>query len=187
MTTPVAGFTAAERFPCTLTYGTFIRRFIPMMAVICLLPPMLLTGLGLALPISLVLVAALAVVITLVSKRGFDRTWGVAELELSAAGATVVRPNSRVHLPWSGIRLGKADLVTPRYATSAPLNVQLVTALVIVTTRRRKKAALVGAGPLYAQIAIVLSIYEKSWEDGRVGAWIRAYRPDLLARPVTSP
>lgn len=28
--------------------------------------------------------------------------------------------------------------------------------------------------------AIILSQYEPNWPDGRIGAWIRAYRPDLL-------
>lgn len=28
--------------------------------------------------------------------------------------------------------------------------------------------------------AIVLTVYDRDWRDGRIGAWIRAYRPDLL-------
>ena len=181
MTEPVAGFTTAERFPCELTFGVFVRRFIPSVVVICLLPLLVTTGLGLALPYGLVLVAALAAGLITLNKLQFDRTWGTAELELSAAGATVIRPHARVHLPWNAIQqLGRADLVTPRRGTAAPLNVRLVLALLDSTTRRRGQAALIGTSVLYARTAIVLPIYEKNWADGRIGAWIRAYRPDLL-------
>jgi hypothetical protein len=180
MTEPVAGFTTAERFPCQLTFGVFIRRFIPSMVVICLLPLLVTTGLGLALPYGLVLVVVLAAGLATLYKLQFDRMWGTVELELSAAGATVIRPHARVHLPWNGIQLGRADLVPPRRGTAAPLNVRLVLALLDSTTRRRGQAALIGTSVLYSRAAIVLPIYEKNWADGRVGAWIRAYRPDLL-------
>lgn len=28
--------------------------------------------------------------------------------------------------------------------------------------------------------AIALSHYDQDWRNGRIGAWLRAYRPDLL-------
>lgn len=189
MTEPMVGFTTAERFPCRLKFGLFFLRFVPMLVVTFLLMFMLVLllihaiGLGRPLPLVLVLVAALAAVLIALMKRRFDRTWGVAELELSAAGVAVVRPQSRVDLSWNGIRrLGKADLVRPRYLSVGSLGAKLVTWLVVSTIRRPAQAALIGAGPGtgYAPTAIVLPIYEQSWENGRIGGWIRAYRPDLL-------
>jgi hypothetical protein len=176
MNESMVGFTTAERFPCRLSYARFVPRFIPMLVMMCLVVLVLVSALRLALPLALLVVAALAAVVIMLNKRQFDQGWGTAELELSAAGATLVRSKSRVHLPWARIqRLGKADLVRPKYAAYGGIAAILVSALVISTTRRPGQAALTGDG-----LAIVLPIFDKSWENGRIGEWIRAYRPDLL-------
>lgn len=183
MTERADAFTSTERFPCKLTFGSFFLRFVPMLTITCLIVLWIVYQLGLGLPLVLVLAVALAVGLTALSKYRFDRLWGTAELEVSAAGVTVVRRDSRVHLPWNRIRrLGKADLVTPRYMSVGTAGAKLVSGLVISTMRRPGQPALIGGDGLGSPpVAIVLPIYEKSWENGRIGAWIRAYRPDLLS------
>lgn len=169
---------------------------------------------GLAWPLALVLAAALAVVLIAGKKRQFDQTWGTATLELSPVGATMVSRYSRVQLPWDRVRyLGKADLATAgRFAFGSVLAV-LLTQLVTETTRHRGQPALIGLGDtaiapgtpkvVLGQIrqnttcrdidpatgrmltAIVLTVYDKNWAGGRIGEWIRAYRPDLLSDRVS--
>lgn len=203
---PVPGFASAERFACTLPFGRFVRRFIPMIVTICLLFMLIVMMLvRLPWPFAAVLGLGLAAVLTLHNKKRFDREWGTSALELSPEGVTLVRSRSRTHLPWDRIReIGKADLVEPRYTSvGGNLVVTLFYVLIVSTTRRRAQPALIGPalsrpeldrsavrpelredidpGRPRPQAAIVLPIYEKDWETGRIGAWIRAYRADLLA------
>jgi hypothetical protein len=168
--------------------------------------------LGLGWPLVLVLTAAAAVALTARKKRQFDRTWGTAELELSPEGATVADRHSRVHLPWDRIHhLGKADLIDLRYRSfSARPAVMLLTAITALAARRPRRPALIGLAtttvapgtPMLVReqirqnngcrdidretgnrlTAIVLTVYDQNWEQGRIGEWIRAYRPDLLPR-----
>jgi hypothetical protein len=217
MTPDVADFASAETFPGTLTFGVFIRRFIPQLIVTGLLTYVLagalLHGLGAGghtRPVAAVLAVGLFVTLVSVKKRRFDATWGTAALELSPAGATIVSRYARVHVPWDRMRfLGKADLLaatrTPRWVA---LNVAVVFALMSATARRRAQAALIGRGtttiapdtpaqvrgqirandgsryidPATGQrlIAIVLPVFDENWQRGRIGEWIKAYRPDIL-------
>jgi len=44
------------------------------------------------------------------------------------------------------------------------------------------KQNLGGQDPERAQTGVILTHFDKEWETGRIGQWIRAYRPDLLPR-----
>jgi hypothetical protein len=201
MTSSVAGFTSPETFAVKIGFGAFLRRLIPMLVLLSLLT-LLDSGLALAnlgvgplsWPVALVLTVINAVVLYQVTKRQFDQTWGTARLELSPAGATVVDRYSRTEMPWNQIReIGKADLINPPLIDLTTLPVLSTAAVAAV--RRAGQAALIGVGAIrwhggsgdvdpagsHELTAIVLGIYDKNWENGRIGDWIRAYRPDLLS------
>lgn len=185
MNPPKVGFTSAETFACKLPFGTFILRYVPMLVVVALMWLLLcalvlhaLGAGGLTLPIGLILTAAFLVASVVAYKVKFDRTWGRTELELSPAGATVLGGPNRLHLPWDRVRLGAADLVNSRHTTFGPVGARLLYSLLVLASRRPAKPALVGSGAV-----IMLTIYDKDWAGGRIGDWIRAYRPDLLAHP----
>lgn len=217
MTPATTDFASAETFPGTLTFGGFIRRFVPELVVMALLLLVLVGALlravgagGAAVPVAAVLVAGVFGALVALKKRQFDATWGSAGLELSPAGATIVSRHARVHLPWDRIvHLGRADVIA---ATRTPhgfrWNATLVFMLISTMSRRRGRAALIGRGtttiapgtPRHIQgqiranngcrdidattglrlTAIVLPVFEKHWDHGRIGEWIRTYRPDIM-------
>lgn len=175
---------SVETFACKLTFAVFVRRYIPMLVVVALLGLLLFSAAlrafgagGLGLPIALILTAVVIVAPVARMKSRFDRMWGKTELELSPAGVSVVGPIP-AHLPWDRVRLGAADLVNPGYTSFGPVGARLLFGLLVFASRRPAKPALTGSG-----VTIMLTIYDKNWADGRIGEWIRAYRPDLLARP----
>lgn len=209
MNLPVAGFESAETFPATLEFSIFVRRLIPVLVMLFLLM-LLIAGLllgsvgvgGLRWVLALVVAVGGAGVLMLLKKRQFDSTWSSAALELSPIGATVTDRYVHVELPWARVReVGTADLL-------APLRLGVAGDVAAATFRRPDTNALVGAGTLTvspgapaafrAQVrqnfaarvadpesgqpltAIVLSHYDPNWQHGRIGEWIRTYRPDIL-------
>lgn len=163
-------------------------------------------------PLALVLGAAGALGLVASKKRQFDETWGSTRLELSAAGATMAGRHIRVHLPWEHIRyLGAANLVATRGTVAgAGARANLLVWPVARAARGVRQAALVGVSTttvdpgtsrlVRGQLrqndscreidpvtgrrmsAIVLTVYDRDWRNGRIGEWIGAYRPDLLAQ-----
>jgi hypothetical protein len=201
MGAPADGFTSPEVFDSRLTFAAFAPRLLPMLVPLFVLMTLLLgcvfgalgaSGLGWLL--ALVISGAVAAGLTAVKKRQFDDALGKARLELSPAGATVVAPHRRVHLAWDRAGLGAAHLANPRggmvVGPTLPAGV-LGTLLVqgsAALARGRRQPALVGVATVSAggqtgsaQTAIVLGVYDRDWYGGRIGAWIRAYRPDLFA------
>lgn len=144
-------------------------------------------------------------------KRQFDGTWRTATLQLSPWGAVLDERHLRIEMPWHAVRaIGAADLmavVKPPVAFSPATAVagQAINA----ATAARPQDGLIGAGAmtlkpgapamLRTQVAqnnrgrqvdpasgqplnaILLAQYDPNWPQGRIGAWIRAYRPDLLS------
>ncbi len=119
MTSAPDGFASAETFPCTVTIGAWVRRFLPqllsgMMPILFVLAlPLALLGAGpLTWPLALVPTAALGIMVWKVKKRQFDETWGTATLQLSSDGEVVLERHCRLELPWDQVHsLGKADLI----------------------------------------------------------------------------
>jgi hypothetical protein len=152
MNPPLADFTSAEKFACRLTFGMFIRRFLPMIVgmglALLMIIGLIFVGLGagaLTRPLALLLSAGGTVALTAVKKYQFDKTWGTTELVLSPDGATMAGRHSRLHITWDGIRfLGKADLVRPGRFTFGPLAARLMMELASAAARRPGRPALIG-------------------------------------------
>lgn len=143
--------------------------------------------------------------------RQLERLWSGVTLTLSASGMVVDEQYRVVRLPWEQVRgVGRGDIVSPyklrlnkvgrggRAGATAALS--------------RPEAALIGAGtvtlkpklPLMIwmslrldaalrrkeaatgqpRCAILVGHYETNWQEGRIGRWIGAYRPDVLAAAV---
>lgn len=203
MSAPVDGFTSPETFDSKLTFAAFSPRLLPTLVPLYLLMTLVL-GMILGLAgagalrwlVALLLSALVAVGLAALKKRQFDEALGKTRLELSPAGATVIGANRRVHLSWDRARLGAAYLANPRGGAMVgpTLPAGLLGTLLLqgsaALSRGRRRPALVGTATVTAgatsgsaPTAIILSVYERDWRDGRIGAWIRAYRPDLLAEP----
>jgi hypothetical protein len=218
-------FASAETFPCTVSMGAWVRRFLFQflagLAPILLVLVLLLESLGagpLSWPLALVPTAAFGIVMWMAKIRQFNETWGTATLQLSSDGAVVLERHCRLELPWDQVRfLGKADLINSGAAPTmaggrAGIIAGLLSLAVIATTRRRGQDALIGKGRLTVSpaasklvrgqiarnqgardfdprtgsrlTAIVLPAYDKNWRNGRIGQWVQAHRPDLLADPT---
>lgn len=149
------------------------------------------------------------VVIVALKKRQFDSTWRSATLQLSPWGAVLEERHLRTELPWSGVRqIGAARLMAPVRppVSSTPATRTVQAGITAATTQ--PESGLIGAGTLTLRQdapallrrqvdqntrgrapdprtgrplhAIILAQYDPSWPTGRIGDWIRAYRPDLL-------
>jgi hypothetical protein len=210
------GFTSTEKFACGLTFGVFLRRFLPMIVgmglCVLVLTAALFRGLGAGAfgpPLALLLSAGSAIALTSVKRYQFDRTWGTTELVLSPDGAAMAGRHARLHVSWDHVRsIGKADLVRAGRFTFGTFAARLLGELASAAARRRGRPALIGIATMniapgtpslvrsqigqniaFRQIdprtghtltAIPLTIFDEDWEKGRIGAWIMAYRPDLV-------
>jgi hypothetical protein len=133
-------------------------------------------------------------------KKQLTATWSSSTLELSPSGAVASDRYVRTELPWPGLReVGPASLMDPLKMTIGPDIGKLASAAAAASARRIEEG-LVGEGStsltpdapvlLRKQIAqndqpgalrsIVLTHYDPDWRAGRIGQWIRAYRPDLM-------
>lgn len=141
-------------------------------------------------------------------RRQFVETWSTSALRLSPWGAVSSDRHIRIELAWSLIfEIGRADTLTPLKVSLGNDIAELITGRAASV---RPENALIGAGALTvspdaprhlrAQIeqndesrdihpasgqpsrAIALSSFDPDWRSGRIGEWIRAYRPDLLDR-----
>lgn len=160
---------------------------------------------GVALPVS----AGICALLYQAKKKQFAASWTKATLELSPYGAVMSDPSMRVELPWQGIhRIGDAQLLAPLKVNVANEALADVAYAAAAATAKRNEEGLIGAGTmtlsggasrtLRAQVAqndagqpadpktgqppraIILTHYDPNWRAGRIGQWIRAYRPDLL-------
>lgn len=162
---------------------------------------------GVALPASALLCGLLYVV----KKRQFEAVWTRTTLELSPLGAVLSEPRLRIEMPWATMsQIGDAQLMSPLRVIVANEGLAKAAYAVAAATSHRVEEGLIGqaklvASPdaprmLRAQIdqndeawlaahpgqsrpprAIVLTHYDPAWRTGRIGQWVRAYRPDLLA------
>jgi hypothetical protein len=161
---------------------------------------------GVAIPVS----AGVAVLLYQQKKRQFAATWNKTVLELSPHGAVMRDPNLRIELPWSAVHsIGEAADALDALRVN-PMNEAAAAAAgaIAAASMRRTAESLIGAGTLTmspnapmllrTQVeqgdqgrdvhpatgqplrAIALTHYDPNWRVGRIGQWIRAYRPDLL-------
>jgi len=170
---------------------------------------MLLNAAGLPVPwlFGLVVAAVVAAVVYSMKKKQLASTIPSATLTISPTGMVLTERYSRLELPWDRVRgLGEADLMDPLNLAVGPV----ATILVALGTAlwKRPQQALMGASTvtlspdapamLRAQVrqnfeawesdprtgqpegGIHLSNYDQDWRQSRIGAWIRAYRPDVL-------
>lgn len=143
-------------------------------------------------------------------KRQFDGTWRTATLQLSPWGAVLDERHLRIEMQWHAVRsIGAADLMAPVRPTVGVSPATIAARQTIdAATVARPQAGLIGAAAmvlkpgapamLRTQVAqnsrgrqvdpasgqplsaILLAQYDPNWPQGRIGAWIRAYRPDLF-------
>lgn len=201
MGAPAVDFTSPEVFDSRLTFAAFSPRLLPLLVPVFLLMTLLLGCLfgalgasGLGWLLAVVISGAVVAGLTALRKREFDGALGKTRLEFSPAGVTMAGPVRRVHLSWDRVRLGTAHLANPRggWMIGPTLPAGVLATLLLqgsaALARGRRQPALVGAATVTAgaktstaSTAIILSVYDRDWYNGRIGAWIRAYRPDLLA------
>ena len=196
-----------ETFSNRLEFGPFFRRMIPMLvmlvAISWLILGLILASLGLGglgWLLALVLALGFGALLYWMKKKQLTATWSSATLQLSPSGAVASDRYVRTELPWSGLReIGPASLMDP-LQLSLGNDVAKVVATAAAASARRMEEGLVGEASLSVspdapvlvrqQIAqndqpgqlraIVLTHYDPDWRSGRIGQWVRAYRPDLM-------
>jgi len=147
----------------------------------------------------------MCVLMTQFKKKQLAEVAGTATLTLSPFGADMQDRNTRVQMPWSQMeRIDEADMMGPLKAGQFHW-VGRAAGAIARASARRKEMALWGVGrisvnadasalvrstvkqnlsgqdPERAQTGVILTHYDKDWENGRIGHWIAAYRPDLMS------
>ena len=143
-------------------------------------------------------------------KRQFESTLGQQTVTFSPDGAVMSDPYSRVELPWAHVRsIGQVEMMRP-IRTPGQRDKLVVAAVsgIASATQGTHEHGLVGAGvlttspdaprllkaqvkqflndgpadPLIGQrpMGIPLLRFNRDWQSGRIGEWVRSYRPDLL-------
>jgi len=138
-------------------------------------------------------------------KKQLAKVVETATLTLSSFGADMQDGNMRVQMPWSQMeRIAEGDMMSPLKVGQFSLLARAVGAIARASFRR-KEMALCGVGrisvnagasallrstvkqnlggqdPEHAQTGVILTHYDKDWENGRIAQWIAAYRPDLMS------
>lgn len=143
-------------------------------------------------------------------KRQFDSKWMQQRLVLSPAGASLRDRDIQIDLPWSHvtavgvvppIKLLEVDIPILN-RTARPV---MDAAKATMQATQGGELGLIGNGALTAHegggvsglafrtqvkqnlaettdgFGVPLLRFDPAWDQGRIGAWVRAYRPDLLA------
>ena len=170
----------------------------------------LLNAAGLPVPwlFGLVLSAVVAAVVYSMKKKQLASNIPSVTLAISPTGMVQTERYLRTELPWDRVRgLGEADLMDPLNLAFGPIAGTLVA--LSTASMKRPQQALMGAGTItlspdapamlraqvrqnfearesdprtgQPEVGIHLSNYDQDWRQSRIGAWIRAYRPDVLA------
>jgi hypothetical protein len=134
-------------------------------------------------------------------KRELMATWSGSTLQLSPFGAVAFDQYVRFELPWSGLhKVTRAVFLDPEKMLSQinlPADIAGVDPAVLALREER----LIGEGSLsvspnapawvrrrikrsyetWRKRGIVLTHFDPNWRTGRIGQWVRAYRPDLMS------
>lgn len=142
-------------------------------------------------------------------KRQFESTLGQQTVTFSPDGAVMSDPYSRVELPWAHVRsIGQVEMMRPIRTPGQGKLVVAAVGGIAAATQGTHEHGLVGAGVLTtnsdaprllkAQVkqflkdgpadpqigqrpmGIPLRRFDRDWQCGRIGEWVRGYRPDLL-------
>ncbi|MGH8791339.1 MAG: hypothetical protein ACRDXX_01660 [Stackebrandtia sp.] len=150
-----------------------------------------------------------SVLMVFLKKLQFEAMLATTVLEISPTGLTASDPHLRTELAWSKAdKIGHSSMMDPlRARFEGNLLASVLTTAGSLAARRRE-SAIIGAGRLIVdreapkllreqvrqndqnkkirpesgqpERAILLQHFDKNWQDGRIGAWVRAYRPDLM-------
>jgi hypothetical protein len=149
-----------------------------------------------------VLALAFAASVYRIEKKSLTATWSGSTLQLSPFGAVASDRYARLELPWSGLReVGRGTVIDPLTLPIVAERPGGIAHAVAMVSASMKEERLIGEGSLSVspdaprrvrrQVkqddqfrqprAIVLTHYDPRWRSGRIGQWIRAYRPDLMS------
>ncbi len=159
---------------------------------------------ALVLPLALALASVMCGFAVLLKKQQFDAVWGERTLTISPQGLSVDNRDLRIDLTWENVRsIERADAMAAQTLTTG-VGVADAAGRAAAKASTRLDEALTGPGTITlnptakpyikARIAeyektpadqrpavrIFVEHYEDDWRAGRVGDWVRAYRPDLV-------
>ena len=210
-----AGFTDEEVFDNIVDFESFFKRLLPTLVMLFLIQWLFLSIVfrAIGLPMSGIIGAfasgGVCAALTQSKKKQFAKVWGVSTLTLSPAGAEVRHGEVRAQLSWSQVeRISRSSGMDPLRAGGFH-PVGLAVGALAAGTARRKEMALLGVGRISvdpgasalvksqvkqnfgsdlerAQTGVILTHFDRDWEYGRIGQWIRAYRPDLMSKAAPS-
>lgn len=183
------GFKKAETFPLRVGRAALLRNLMPLLIATYIGTflgiGLLIVVVGLPAPAALVLAVviggAVDAVIVSRKRRELEQRGRTSTLTLSPHGATMVDPMARIEIAWH-------QLVAIGGAGPAKRPVEALVGTGTMTLAADAPASIredYGSGesdpdsglPL---CGIPLPPYDLDWRRGRIGEWIRAYRPDLL-------
>lgn len=169
---PAAGFEAAETFAATAGADPFQPMLLVLFAFGTLVSGCLLGALRLGM-----VGWALAAVVSAGVCLGWYRLrreafLAPAVLEASSAGLTAAGPHVRIELAWPDLR---AIRVSPFGTQEVLVGNATVTVEAHAPAPLRLYLRLAGLGGTPLRLAR----FDPDWRTGRIGEWIRAYRPDL--------
>jgi len=159
------------------------------------------SGVVLAVPFCALMVRA--------KKRQYESTLGQQTVTFSPEGAVMSDAYSRVQLEWAHVRsIGQVEMMRPIRTPGQDKLVVAVARGIATATQGTHEHGLVGAGVLTTKpdaprllkmqvkqflgdgpadpqigqrpMGIPLLRFDRNWQDGRIGEWVRGYRPDLL-------
>lgn len=159
--------------------------------------------------VSIAASAVFTVILIALKKRQFDAKWATQQLVLSPAGASLRDRDIQIDLPWHEV--SAIGIVPPLKLLELNVPILSRTARPVMNAAKATLQAtqcgelgLVGNGALVGreggglgglahrtqvnqnlksgeEFGVPLLPFDPAWDSGRIGAWVRAYRPDLLA------
>lgn len=204
------GFASEEVFQNIVNFESLFKRLLPTLIMLFLITWLIFALVFGAIGVPLAgLVGAFAsggfcAAMTQLKKKQHAKQWVHKTLTLSPFGADMQDGGLRLQLPWGQVeRIGEASSMDPVQAGGFHWLGVAAGALSASTMRRREmfllgvgrisvdpeasvlvksqvKQNLAGQDPERCQTGVPLAHFEKDWENGRIGQWVRAYRPDLV-------
>lgn len=202
--------TTPETFRSTITFRQWLWHNTPLLVAMFLVSALLfgavLNAVGVPAGFLIGLVAAVpfCALLVLRNMRQFAARWSHQRATFSPGGVVIADPDTRVDLAWTNVdSVGEVELmrgVRPA-GSSATMGVieaiqgtrehGLVGAGVLSPTpeatalKRLQVTQFLQDGPADPRIGgrplgIPLARFDPNWRHGRIGQWVRAYRPDLL-------
>ena len=185
----------------------FLPMLALMVAFGWLIVTLILNSIGVPLPALIALVPALGLGYYgyTFQVRRFEEVHAAATLHLSAEGVELVDANTTVRIAWAdATRIGPGDMMGPlnvtltdNVAVQAPSQAArassqrsqdtlwgtgslTVSPQASAMVRATVEQNLGGRDPQRTEVGTPLTKFDPAWREGRIGAWVQAYRPDLL-------